>query len=1193
MNELRTLQVDSVPLDGLQAIEASAGTGKTWSIAALYLRLLLECALPVERILVVTFTKAATAELRRRIRTRLAAARSALQSGEPGDDAVLRALLPRLDAAQAVVRLTLAIESFDLAAIHTIHGFCQRALAERAFESAQAFDAELLSDDSALLRETVEDVWRNELAAADADWAAWLTRRLPGPAALLSALRPHLGKPYLIRLPPPSPDASAEAACQRALDEARQAWADGRESAIALLTAAGDHLKQNIYSPPQLAAHAALTDAWMRHDGALPANSLTLFTPGKLAGSVKKGGEVPRHPLFAVIERLLATRKALDDARERRYGHFLLRALEAWEDRLMRRKDERNLQTFDDLLLRLHRALEGEGGADLAEALRVRYGAALIDEFQDTDPLQYAIFRCVFAAGKRPLFFVGDPKQAIYSFRGADLQAYFNARDEAGAPWHLATNYRSLPALVAAVNALFAARPQPFFDPRLEFVAVAAAPHPPAPLTVDGDDGAPLCFWFLPREAVDAKGKPKALDKGHARQRIAAAVAADIARLLNLAAAGMAKIGDRALSGGDIAVLVKSHHEGRLMRAALAARGVACVRYGQDSVFDSREAMEIERLLLAVAEPSHGGLLRAALATDLLGWRGAELFALERDGVAWDACFQRFRRWHVLAQERGFIAMWSALLGEMQVAPRLLAQAEGERRMTNLQHLSELLHRLAHERSLDVAALAKHLADERSGAGGSFDSEARLLRLESDAQLVKIVTVHGAKGLEYPLVYCPFLWDGVRSFDGETPLKFHAAAGEHAATLDFGSAERAVHGALAQQERRAELLRLAYVALTRAKCRCIVAWGAMNDAETSALAWLLHGAVGEDFKALDDAALRADLDGFATTCASIAAVDLPEGGGSRYALPASDAAALAARPFVGRIAPAWRTHSFTAWQVAAEAEAEAEAAQLPDHDAATPPAAVSEFAGAADLTQDVSVFPRGANAGSALHALLETADFARFDPAGVAAGLRGYGIAAAHAPAAAQLLRDTLAADLDGRGLRLAALDPARQLRELEFLFPIAAPDMARLAAAIGPGQGADGRLDRRVARLQVGTARGFLKGYIDLAFEYEGRLHLLDYKSNWLGPRFADYGAESLAAAMAEADYDLQALLYAVALHRLLTARRTDYAPQRHLGGAYYLFLRGIDPARPGSGVHFWQPEAALVERVDACLARQERIFS
>ncbi|HEY6898599.1 MAG TPA: UvrD-helicase domain-containing protein, partial [Rhodocyclaceae bacterium] len=885
------LDAPRAPLTGTQAIEASAGTGKTWSIAALYLRLVVEAGLPVERLLVVTYTTAATAELRDRIRARLIAARSAFAGGEDQNDPVLAELRRRIEPARAEALLTLAIESFDLAAIHTIHGFCQRALEERAFESGEDFETTLVGDETALLQAIAEDFWRKQMALADAFWARWLVARLNGPFGLVQALRGHFGKPYLKRLLPEAPNPDAEAAFVAQRDALAPVWQRDGQGLTAMLCG-WKGLSAVSHKPEQIARAAQAVDAWFASGGELRTapEGLKKFSEAALKkATTKAAAGTPEDPLFGRMQDLLAAIDDLNTALERRLGHLLATALDACEEALARRKAQLGRLGFDDLLTRLAAALRGDGGPRLAERLQERYGAALIDEFQDTDPVQYEIFERVFHRGGLPLFFVGDPKQAIYSFRGADLHAYLEARQQAAEHWALSTNRRSVPGLVAAVNSIFERRDQAFRFEGLDFAPVAASPQPPAPLRIEEVEARPLSLWFLERSEVDAKGKPKAIPRGVANQRIAAAVAADIARLLRLADQGRANIGTRPLAGGDIAVLVKSHAQGRLMRNALAELGVASVRYGQDSVFDSREALEVERLLLAVAEPGRSGLVKAALVTDLLGLRGADIHRLDGDAAAWDALSQRFHEWHQLCRERGFVVMWHALLAQQRVAERLLLRPDGERRMTNLQHLSELLQQLAHDEGLSVDGLAKHLADSRRGEGDSelIDGEAKLLRLESDEQLVRIVTIHGSKGLEYPIVYCPWLWDGARPKRRTGPLAFHDQEDSGHGALDFGSARQDEYRAWADEEREQEQLRLAYVALTRAKHRCVLAWGGIDGAERSPLGWLLHGPL--ELKERDDIQLRAELAALSAACPGIEVLDLPEEGAEPWQPAVGDA----------------------------------------------------------------------------------------------------------------------------------------------------------------------------------------------------------------------------------------------------------------------------------------------------------------
>lgn len=1217
----RVLHIPAVQLNGLQMIEASAGTGKTWTIAALYLRLLLERQLPVEKILVVTYTNAATAELRARIRARLLEAQQACMAGTAGKDAVLADIFSRVDIARAQALLTLALESFDLASIHTIHGFCQRALAERAFESGLPFESELVSDDRRVLHEAMEDFWRRQIAADSTEplWLGWLLARLPGPQVLLQELAPQFGKPYLLHVPAPAVDATAGTVFVETFARVQTLWQREGGAAIDLLKCYPG-MNGRSHSPAQIEGIAAALGLWLSGAPSLavPKNVERLASSGL---KVNKGHTPPQHVLCDALDELLLSVAAVSAAFEARLGHLRQQALKQCEENVRAARQRLATRSFDDLLLDLHAALAGEGGAALAAALRQRYAAALIDEFQDTDPLQYEIFSKVFVsstpAGQDRSMpqalagfcaFVGDPKQAIYSFRGADLRAYLGAKQAAGEPLLLDTNRRSTAPLIHAVNTVFSRNPDPFRDAALRFDPVQAPPTAPAPILLDGQPLPAMQLWFMPREgreleprkSGDNKGKLGTIPKNRANPAIAAAVADSIAQLLAATQAGRVTVDDkgqlRPLAGQDIAVLVKSHYQGQLVRSELQALGVASVRYGQDSIFETQDAVEVERVLLAIAHPAREGLVRSALATQLMGVRGEELAAL--DGDAWLLRLEAFHRWHALARDHGFIRMWRTWQLEAGVAERLLALPDGERLMTNLQHLSDLLATLAHDEQLGIEALAKHLADARNDARSETNSgDARLLRLESDENLVRIVTIHTAKGLEYPVTYCPFLWDGKQREDAG-PVRYHDPARDHCAALDFGSPEFEDHQKLAIEESRAEALRLAYVALTRARQHCVLVWGALADAETSPLAWLLHGEAEMDLGAHSDDALRKTLQDWHAACEDIVVGDLPQPTGAVVEPTTTGQSPLAALPWPQRGMPPWRMHSFSAWLLNA---AEAGVDEAPEHDAIAPlppevPAGPEhDDTAASPLAADDAAkiaFPAGANAGTCLHAMFERADFADPEPEIVAESLAEFGFEADLLPVAMQLLDDALATPMTQYLPPLRVIPLAQQIREMEFMLPIQAPDMAALAAAVGAHAGADGRLAERLRLLQPAHLAGFLKGFIDLVFAHEDRYYVLDYKSNHLGTRMRDYAPAQLAAAMAEAMYDLQALLYGVALHLALQQRLPDYDYDHHCGGALYLFLRGMQPDVPGSGVFAWRPSREMVERVAACLATRERVF-
>jgi exodeoxyribonuclease V beta subunit len=437
----RTLPLDILaePLEGLRLIEASAGTGKTHTLADLYLRLLLEKDLAVDQILVVTFTVAATAELRDRIRARLETARRAFLRGASADpaDAVLVGLLARRpERAAAARRLAQAVQGFDEAVILTIHGFCQRVLRESAFESGQPFEVELVPDEGEILQEVVDDFWRRRLYDGPRLLVGELVGRGWTPESLVKEVRPYLRRPPCVVRPPAPPAVAPEAesryeACYR---EARAAWQADRTAIEALLRGQRS-LNATKYPPSALSGWLEEIDAFFR-----PAEPHTVwrkrvekFAAGALCVAVKKGGTPPTHPAFVACERLVEARQALTLVLDFRARTLRLELLDYCRRELGARKERRQLIAYQDLLLRLEQALTGPHGSTLAASLRRRYAAALIDEFQDTDPVQYAIFKRIYGGSGLPVFLVGDPKQAIFGFRGADVFAYLAAGRDAGA----------------------------------------------------------------------------------------------------------------------------------------------------------------------------------------------------------------------------------------------------------------------------------------------------------------------------------------------------------------------------------------------------------------------------------------------------------------------------------------------------------------------------------------------------------------------------------------------------------------------------------------------------------------------------------------------------------------------------------------------------------------------------------------
>uniref|UniRef100_UPI002623CAC4 UvrD-helicase domain-containing protein n=1 Tax=uncultured Azohydromonas sp. TaxID=487342 RepID=UPI002623CAC4 len=840
---LAPLDLFAAPLDGIRLIEASAGTGKTWHVCGLVLRLLLERGLELPRILVLTFTNAATAELRERIRARVVETLEVLQGGDAHDgDPFVPALLRHLhqahglDDATLAQRLRLALQSFDEAAIFTIHGFCQRALAELPFAAGLPLALTPLADDSALLHQAVHDFWRRHVATEDLDpaLAAHLAARRDTPRKFAALLARRLGKPLSPCLWPVALDEAADetptAGLAEALDAARACWQSGREAVAQALHEAAPGLYAQSYGAESVATALAGWQRWMHGGDALApldleGDKLELLCAATLAQRTRKGFSPPAHPFFGLADALLATRRRADRQLELARLRLLRRLFEEAGAALRQRKRELRVAAFDDMLFNLHERLQAVPA--LAAALRARFPAALIDEFQDTDPLQWAIVERVWGeadAADAPLLLVGDPKQAIYGFRNADLPTYLRARERAASVYTLDRNQRSSAALVSALNHLFLSHGRSFLLPGLEIAPVGVGDRPRPAFEDDspaaGDLGA-LQLWLLPRDQGDQPALREA-----ALHAAVQATAAEIARLLREGRAGRMRVDGRPLAGGDIAVLVRSHAQGALVRQALAALGVGSVALSPASVFHAPEAGELQSVLAAVLEPAHAGRLRAALATEAMGFDATALEALEQDETALAAHLERLASWRACWFEHGVAAMLRRWLQEAGVAARLLARPDGARRLTNLLHLGERLHEAAEQQGTSAEGLLRWLALRRAQPGAD---EADQLRLESDQALVRIVTIHKAKGLEYGIVFCPFLWDA-QAPPAAAPgmVETHDAQGRPVLDLRAGCGDARDEAALKLRQRTeqaAETLRLAYVALTRAVHRCYLVVG--------------------------------------------------------------------------------------------------------------------------------------------------------------------------------------------------------------------------------------------------------------------------------------------------------------------------------------------------------------------------------
>lgn len=1158
---------------GAALLEASAGTGKTWTIAGLYVRLVGEKGLTPRQILAVTFTEAATAELRDRLRRRLAEVRAALRSDAPSADgavtALRRAIVDGLDATTVDRRLATALGSFDEAAIHTLHGFCQRLLREQAFACGTPFVLEVEADGDGLRQTAAEDVWRQFLARRGSPTArlALAKKWSPATPSHLHATVARTGPETLVRTSAGGRSLEeAEADLAAMLPLTLAAWTERRAEVMALLTGhPGVSKSQSKGLPPERLAEyaAALDDA-----NADPWAPEVLEAMRGLATEQFQGPYVlkkhapPEHPFFEVASRLAA-------AHTRWVGAAQEHLLAAIGERLDRLADERGVATFDHLIGRVYDALRGPGAGALVALLRERYPAALIDEFQDTDTRQWSIFRRLFRHGGGYLYLIGDPKQAIYRFRGADLFAYLDARDELAAEdpdriHTLGSNYRSRPELVAAVNALFEAPSVPdFLGGGVGFTPVAAAAQ-----------GLPELYFGPTRQPALRHLRlvgPEEMTSGVYRKQLATLAAAYADHLLRNGRL-VGPDGEREVLPSDLAMLVRKGSEAHALEAALREFGLASLRQTDESVLASEEADQLFVLLTALRAPGDEGAWRAALATRLLGASAADLEALREDDAPWAQELARAAHWRALWEEHSFMRAFRTFLDEASVRTRWLAHPGGERALTNLLHLGELLHESARRQHLGPDALLRHFRRQRQAAHDGAAPEEHLLRLETDAGAIRLVTVHRAKGLEYPIVLAPFHNAPLRTSRGF--WTWHDAG--RRAVLDLTGTPSEDDMAAARREEREDEARLLYVSLTRAQLHL-----ALFDGPAK-----IHG---HDFSPL--ATLLGERADTVTPCTEPA--DLLAMGEASPPRPRAQAEAADQVDVV----PARRARDLPPDPLYESFSSLAEAASL-EHDPAdrdAVPNVVAPLLAEVDAAPSIHNLLAGARTGDALHSVLEQALAPAADPALSLRDLTERAFVRHLLPDThLGVTLDALAATLshpypcpEGPALRLDRLPPAARRPEIAFLVPLRRHVSAAAVADVlrgAPGLPAD--LPQRLGQVARPLADGFLTGFLDLVVRGDdGRYHLFDWKSNKLGPDASAYAPERMERAMEEHLYGLQYHLYLVALSRHLRRRMPEFSAARHLGEVRYVFLRGLDPENAAAGVFTARPDPALLAALEDVL--------
>lgn len=1220
MSVANQIDVLTFPLSGTRLIEASAGTGKTYTIAALYVRLILGHGSPHPEllppdILVVTFTDATTKELRERIRKRLTQAAAYFREKPSGEDEFLmrlRADYPPEQWPACGYRLELAANWMDEAAVYTIHGWCNRMLQQHAFDSGNLFRQEVNTDDQELLMQVVRDYWRRFFYPLSVTACQAVYQLAASPEQLATSIKPLLFETEASGLECPVADISDafkawenwEIQRLELENSARSLWLDHRQVLESLLREASAKgiLSGSLYRKASFEEKLSQIAAWSDGRESLNLDALIKFGKQKLEAGITKAHQDKAglfdQAAFRAIEQLAEhCQQEIDiaDLITRHATHWIRARYDSEKQRIAR-------MTFDDMLTRLDMALQGCNAAQLASAIVKQYPVALIDEFQDTDPIQYRIFARLYPADtedQQSCLMIGDPKQAIYSFRGGDIFTYLKAHQATlGRHYTLGTNFRSTQTLVEAVNQLFSYAENQQSAGAFCFKHEQHNPLPFQPVAAKGRNdellierqSAPaLTFWSMTNS--EAVGMPDY------RRQMADATASQIVRLLY--SADRKETGFKSQSGeirplrpADIAILVRSGNEAKLMRKALAQRQLRSVYLSErESIYASAEAGDLLIWLKALAEPRNERKVRAALSTATLGWPYEALRRLTLDEQAWEQHLERFLAYHQRWQQDGILPTLRQLMADYAVPARLKTNGEGERCLTNLLHLAELLQQ-ASSRLEGEQALIRHLAETISA---DQSAEENVIRLESDANLIKIVTIHKSKGLEYPLVFLPFICS-FREVGGPNTRYYRYHDADYNLSIDLSKNENIK--LLSDKERLQEDLRLLYVAITRACYACWLGVAPIKSGNSktshlhkSAMGYLLGWSADVAPTELHDRlhALKGDCDG-------IAIVECPEPDANVYQAAEPEAALDGVFLPTVKIRDDWWIASYSVLQLAAGTDRSsrhlAEAENFRDDkqaDEADPMTAVPTPA------SGIHGLPRGADPGVCVHELLEQCAQIGFDTIQADAEQTQMLIAKIFQHSVwdnqhnvlAQALRAWLNLPLLANAdLTLSGLKSGQYQAEMEFLIGTARADSQTIDSLVSrylfSGRPRPG--------LRPHQLNGLLKGFIDLVFEHRGQYYLMDYKFNSLGANAAAYTLEGLENAMLSKRYDLQAALYLLALHRLLKLRLGDtYDYDSHIGGCLYWFLRGLEGDT--QGLLITKPPKAFIANLDLIFSGQSAL--
>lgn len=1191
MNPLNSLQL---ALNQSSLIEASAGTGKTYTMANLYLRLILgvRCPSPltVEQILVVTFTKAATQELRDRIREKLVnvgkwfrdpsskEAQDALR--EPFLAALYQEVQPRLN--ECLLRLSIAEREIDLASIFTIDSFCQKMLFQFAFSSGIRFDIDLLSNEDELLTRLSEETWRELFYPMGLAETVAVAEELKTPSDALTAVKGYLYGDF--------PDLAAEnqwltqgissylADYQALLQEAKQHWLAVGAEAESLIVAEinKNYKKGEKKSLSRRAYQMRWIENWLKElnewatSGShyFPTNSLSRFCQDFINEKAEEGAEPLTHTIFAKNQDYLTAYQTQFEGKSK--AILLYQFFSHLRQKLADYKQTHKEKSFGDMLSFLLSALQSERGDTLAQQIRALYPFAMIDEFQDTNQQQYEVFHRIFMdqnTSEQGFIMIGDPKQSIYKFRGADIFTYLKAKNEVQEQATLDRNWRSVPEVVESCNRLF---------------------------QFPEGDNPPFLYHGIPFQPVKAKEASDTLVGEQAtrcllistefdEQLAATHCAYQIQQQLKKSEQGLLFVqkeeGNRPLEAKDITILVRSHKQASLIRAELLKRHIPSVFFSErNSVYETQEAQDLRIILSACLNPYRQSSLLSAIGTSLWGLTSTDIFNIKQDEKAWDNVVESFVGYQQVWLHQGILPMLHQIFVKENIIQRINALPNAERRITDLLHLAELLQG-AMPNLENEFALLRWYEQQLDNPDGYADEQKQ--RLESEESLVKVVTIHGSKGLEYPVVWLPFVAKASQPAKSKPITIYQNDEGK--AHWSFGSQSDEIKKYIDKAE-FAEDLRLLYVAVTRAKYQLNLILPSQFDEKWNSLSYLLsNGEIGTGGIApsqntqyyLAQKGIKAEL----ITVNN----DVPEDNWQPILVQPID---IEAKSFTGKIRTVGQITSFTALQAQNE--------RLQHKEQNIPLATFGDEAQDYDRTEFIASdflednaqpysryqFPHSTKVGNLLHKFFEHWDFQQaVDQTQLQALCEQLNLDEAWLEPLTTWFEQVIQTPFGEQAVSLTQIFTHKRLNEWQFYLRLSNKEalyrLNQLLKKHSP-------LAKQLPDLTLYNLEGFVRGFVDCIAQIDGKFYVIDYKSNFLGYLPQDYQAEKLAKTMGQFRYDLQYLLYTLAVHRYLSARLGEnYNYEQHFGGVAYLFLRGMN-GEPNSGVYFDKPSQELIEEMD-----------